>query len=43
MVKTMLPLFMSSFQTQFNQMTDEDMDVFLTAARAKLDYIDKGE
>jgi len=42
-IRTIFPLFMNQFQNHFDNLTDEDMDEFLAAARAKLDYIEKGE
>lgn len=43
MVKSLFPLFMTQFQNHFDNLGDEAIDEFLSAARAKLDYIEKGE
>ena len=42
-IRTIFPLFMNQFQNHFDNLTEEDLDEFLAMARAKLDYIEKGE
>jgi hypothetical protein len=42
-IRAIFPLFMNQFQSHIDNLTEEDIDEFLAAARAKLDYIEKGE
>lgn len=39
----MFPLFMTQFQQQFSNVTDEEIDQIVSKVRERLDYIENGD